>query len=218
MMKKKKDFKKEKVLIYSHTKINYTQVHFQRINSYRINLFCFVGHLAESEVSSLFLVVFDCFQYSFPVIYQQIYCSIQTFKLVNHSLTRPTSEVPSPGFHLKILGSRVSPKRLGSWVPGLGSHFFGMPIYGRTFLLIQLLGSITDLEGQFSCISIVIQHSKVFNKKINFSPFYYFSFGVLTYGNNIKQLQFKNFDFPDNWSQLQLRFIFSRSKTFINFY
>ena len=138
MKKKKNDFKKEKVFIYSHTKINYIQVHFQRINSYRINLFCFVGHLAESEVSSLFLVVFDCFQYSFPVIYQQIYCSIQTFKLVNHSLTRPTSEVPSPAFHLKILGSRVSGITKRSRVLGPGSRVsLFRYAYLWTYLLIN---------------------------------------------------------------------------------
>ena len=94
------------------------------------SLLCFAGLLRESE----FLTVFS---FSFPVIYQQIYCSIQTFNLVNYSLT---SHLRGPGSHLKILGSRVPLK--GSWVPsptygvpsptqgfqvpGLGSHFSGM--------------------------------------------------------------------------------------------
>ena len=62
--------------------------------------------LAQSENSSYCKIPF-----SFPVTYQQIYCSIQTFKLVNYSLTShfraPGSHLKGPRSHLIILGSQV---------------------------------------------------------------------------------------------------------------
>ena len=97
-----------------------------RVNKFIIQYFrsllYFVGPLSESK----FLIVFN---FSFPEIYQWIYCSIQTFKPVNYSL------MPH-GSHLKILGSQVPlvrylvpPRYPGFQVPGVGSHFSGMPFF-----------------------------------------------------------------------------------------
>ena len=121
-----------------------------RVNKFIIQYFgsllCFSGPLSESE----FLIVLS---FNFPVIYLQIYCSIQTFNLVSYSLT---SHFRGPGSHLKILGSRVPFKRSRvpgptwpSWgpesylrgteshlgVPGLGYHFSGMPLFSSIFCL-----------------------------------------------------------------------------------
>ena len=72
-----------------------------RVNKFRIqdykSPFCFAGPLRKSE----FLIVFS---FSFPVIYLQIHCSIQTFKLVICWLT---SHIRGPRSHLVILGSQV---------------------------------------------------------------------------------------------------------------
>ena len=77
------------------------------------------NQLKVNEVScfQLLLIVFN---FNFLVIYQQDYCSIQTLKLVNYSLTShfrvpesnlrvtgPRSHLKSPESHLIILGSRV---------------------------------------------------------------------------------------------------------------
>ena len=90
------------------------------------SLLCFAGPLSEGE----FLIVFS---FSFPIIYQKIYCSIQTFKLVNYSLTShfkgPGSQIPlenfgipgfrSPTWSIGVPGprSRVPPRIPRSRVP-----------------------------------------------------------------------------------------------------
>ena len=85
------------------------------ILQYFRSLLCFAGPLSESE----FLIDFS---FSFLVIYLQVYCSIQTFKLVSYSLTShfrgPGSQIPFENF-----GSRVPLDNIG--VPGLGSHLWG---------------------------------------------------------------------------------------------
>ena len=72
------------------------------------HLLCFVGQLVESKAPFLFLVIVNCFKYSFPAIYQYTYCKTQIFKPVNYSLKR----------HFKGPGHRSHFKTLGSWILG----------------------------------------------------------------------------------------------------
>ena len=108
------------------------------IIQYFRSLLFFGGPLSESE----FLVVFS---FRFPVIYQQVYSSIQTFKLVNYSLTSNFRGLGSrvslanfgdsgPEFHFRDLGSWVPLDHIG--VPGLGSYFSGMPMAFITIFLM----------------------------------------------------------------------------------
>ena len=85
-----------------HTIRYFSSVSFSlKVNKFIIlyfrSLLCFAWSLSESK----FWFVYS---FSFPVIHQQIYCSIQIFKLVNYSLM---SHFRGPGSILKILGSHI---------------------------------------------------------------------------------------------------------------
>ena len=101
---------------------------------------------------SLFLVDFNCFKFEFSSNISIDLLQIQTFKLLNYSLTShfrgldsqlslENFGVPGPGSHLKgpetrviVKMSQVSGITWGSRVTGLGSHFSGVPLNCTVFL------------------------------------------------------------------------------------
>ena len=105
-------------------------------------LFCWtITNQSKAKCLPCFQLFLILFSVSFPVIYQQIYCSIQTFMLVNYSLTsqfRGSIYWVSPG---RVLGhgSQVQTPR----GPGSGDPLFRYAY--NLVILIQIFDRVPQL-------------------------------------------------------------------------